>query len=1074
MKKRLFPILIGSIVSLNVSANFVAVIKCDTTITFKENNTVCIGKDQRPIITIPDNPDPNGINVSTPKVYESCDDLTEEDVTSLNNYFDNEDSGIKGKSKKDWCETTSIKTPSMVGTFPKTALSNLTNLNHLYYAKSGFGELFDFDDFGERDNMRPPMLRPPISEYTTEVSSFSNVMTYSSGNTYKWGDDLKIEEIEDLSQIKSIMWRFDKNLSSTIDLSRLTKLKEFYYHNPNRSNSFTNEQVLKTSEDKYYILTLSTIPSFANNTLVGPRIIIDDNFENFTEEEKNKVLLNNTLLINESYEEGYITKEININTWFNIDQKVDNYNNEVSLDLKKITLEADTLYILLSKDFSNQRVNFVTEEDMTYFFNSGVSWDIPNMNHYEIMTLAEETKVQNVPVEHKKVLFASDMPGEYFFTSNLIIPKETKEYYVVSDRSIQNKEFMIVKPTEYFQDSPYNMETQEVFQEFIAKFYDEIYPNKHLFEPLEAGKLKNNEWNKLYLDDYAYATIKFSLEGEAGKNYFLTNDPKNISKTFQVLPDNSLVPFDENINNFTYTFKEIEGEENFIMKTIINDTVYFGQFEIPSVSLSSKEMTLFYEALENGDLKPEIEFEEEKADFGVTNSFVNIELKDDSIDFDLKLNKYKKYLLINGGENYARQKIKKVSQLNDGIKEVESGEFVINKYRKDWKNTFNYNIVQGEIDNIKYELVKSWSSLPENMVYGVFELPEDFVYESNKSIKPYIESLYENNFFNNSKTANLDTLVSAYDSDVKNEVFEIKKRKYYVYVNYNKDLKYSDYYHFFFDEEGFELGAVDPDSKEKLAYTLNGVANYRDNSKELIIPAEEGAVNNKAYYSILKPLRDGRLGARHSSTPILAQSSVHGLYEFNVKPTEQDIISKVFIGDYTEPEVYNFTDNQIEYLNLLEIHSGDLNEVNNLVDFQNINFDFSYSEYEQNDFPNSFDTNSLSSVDLCGNNINNLLMLSGVEKIDNYLDFCSTNITSLEGLNDLKIVEELYIDDLPHLTDISALSNLEEGYIGIYGLEVTQFTKKPKLNSPFCIALSNEDIYAEDDNDDLTTEDLCE
>lgn len=99
-------------------------------------------------------------------------------------------------------------------------------------------------------------------------------------------------------------------------------------------------------------------------------------------------------------------------------------------------------------------------------------------------------------------------------------------------------------------------------------------------------------------------------------------------------------------------------------------------------------------------------------------------------------------------------------------------------------------------------------------------------------------------------------------------------------------------------------------------------------------------------------------------------------------------------------------------------------------------------------------------LELSSSKIENLRGLRDLKDSTRDIMFLNGNkLTSLDGLQNLKITRGLHIYNNPSLTDISAIENLT-GH-GLVALDdVAQYKKKPRKGSAFCNSIMNKKIYA--------------
>jgi hypothetical protein len=96
------------------------------------------------------------------------------------------------------------------------------------------------------------------------------------------------------------------------------------------------------------------------------------------------------------------------------------------------------------------------------------------------------------------------------------------------------------------------------------------------------------------------------------------------------------------------------------------------------------------------------------------------------------------------------------------------------------------------------------------------------------------------------------------------------------------------------------------------------------------------------------------------------------------------------------------------------------------------------------------------------NKINNLKGMSSLKKV--YYDglmLRKNNLTTLDGLQNLREIRQITLHDNPSLYDISALKNLES-YGTVYFDKIVQYKIKPPKGSPFCNSIRNKKIHAKE------------
>jgi len=157
---------------------------------------------------------------------------------------------------------------------------------------------------------------------------------------------------------------------------------------------------------------------------------------------------------------------------------------------------------------------------------------------------------------------------------------------------------------------------------------------------------------------------------------------------------------------------------------------------------------------------------------------------------------------------------------------------------------------------------------------------------------------------------------------------------------------------------------------------------------------------------------------------------------------------------------------------------------------------------EESEFPNeNLGVKQIGYFKVTNSNITNVDFLKGVESADAFLFYDNNlnnvdgainileinvmylhnnNLVSIEGLkNIIKAQNGLFIFGNPNLKDLSPLSNLAIMESKDYPVRIdspSQYTKKPKLNSPFCNGVSNNSIivYIAQTTQKVTVNDICE
>lgn len=99
-------------------------------------------------------------------------------------------------------------------------------------------------------------------------------------------------------------------------------------------------------------------------------------------------------------------------------------------------------------------------------------------------------------------------------------------------------------------------------------------------------------------------------------------------------------------------------------------------------------------------------------------------------------------------------------------------------------------------------------------------------------------------------------------------------------------------------------------------------------------------------------------------------------------------------------------------------------------------------------------------LDLDGNKINNVKGMKDLKKV--YYDglmLRNNNLSSLDGLQNLRQIRQFTLHGNPSLYDISALKNLES-HGTLYFDKIEQYKIKPLKGSSFCNSIKNKKIFA--------------
>ena len=127
----------------------------------------------------------------------------------------------------------------------------------------------------------------------------------------------------------------------------------------------------------------------------------------------------------------------------------------------------------------------------------------------------------------------------------------------------------------------------------------------------------------------------------------------------------------------------------------------------------------------------------------------------------------------------------------------------------------------------------------------------------------------------------------------------------------------------------------------------------------------------------------------------------------------------------------------------------------------NLTIDISNGNLSDGDIPQSaIDLTELYNFNISENNLTNIDFMSNITRVNNF-NVENNNLANVNGLASLtNVTEELNIQGNINLTDITGLANISSGVI--YINNENQYTNKPNVSTPFCVAVLNSTVQSGD------------